>query len=160
MNTLNYSEQSKAFQSFVDISAIHYVEVDGELYYVDHSGDIYRLVSNQQDSQYFDGSMLRFVVNQDMPYTKTFDNIELYAGDMNNVALSAEFKTSTQESSLDSNSIITKESTMLAAIPRENANNMSRMRDKLMTCTYRIKNDDKVGFSIPYIKTKYRYSVI
>jgi hypothetical protein len=159
MKTLNYSEQSNSFQSFIDIDAKHYVEVDGYLYYIDSSGQMYKAIGGNIP-EYFNESTIRFVVNQDMPYTKTFDNIELYAGSISSAIISAEFKTSTQQSLLDNSNIITKESTMLAAIPRENTNNVSRMRDKLITCTYRIKNDDKVRFSIPYIKTKYRYSVI
>ena len=157
MKSLIYSEQAGSFQSFSDIDPVHFMHIGDELFYVGSNGNVYKR-SPELPSSYKD-AVVRIITNQDLPYTKIFDNIELYAG-YDNVAeiTSVEFNTSTTSSVLNGVDIKLRESTYMAAIPR--GENETRLRDKYLEATYNIKGVDDKKFSIPYIKTKYRYSLI
>ncbi len=157
MNTLIYSEQTGSFQSFTDIHPSIYIPIDGELFYLAEDGRIYkRSPSNPID---YKKAVVKVIVNQDLPYTKVFDNIEIYAG-YENVAdiTSVSFNTSHSFSVLNGDGIKLRESTYMAAIPR--GENDIRLRDKYLGAVYEFKGINGKKFSIPYIKTKYRYSLI
>lgn len=161
MNTLNYSEQIGVFQSFMDINPSHYIDFGGDLFYISDNGDVFSIEDkwNPESSIY-----IRVIVNDEFVSSKTFDNIEIYAGLGNDITIQAEFKTSIHKtdviSSLNSSDFTNRESTYYAAIPRH-IDGVTRLRDKHIICNYRIygSSDDRL-FSIPYIKTKYRHSVI
>lgn len=164
MNTLNYSEQFNLFQSVItDIEPEHYIDFDGSIFYISNNGNIYSIEDQNNSSG---SSYLRFIVNEDFTQTKIFDNIELYSGDGNDIYIIADFKTATQSSlSIISHNIggafSKRESTYYAALPRNAADGVTRLRDKFLMCNYSIRGiSGSRDFSIPYIKTKYRYSII
>lgn len=156
MKTLSYSEQMGAFQSAMTIDPNLFIEVEGELYFLSANGDIQ--IVNGDD--YARNALLEFVVNQDFQYTKAFDNIEMYAGSKAGIDITGNFKTSYSSGQLIPAEISRREGTLFAAIPRDSDDGITRLRDKLLRCVYSIDNADKIKFSIPYIKTKYRYSLI
>lgn len=159
MSTINYSEQINAFQSFMDIRPVEFIEFNDKLYFVDSNGDVLSY-SNKNPIEY-NNLFLRSIVNGDFHATKTFDNVELFSTTSNNILIdSAKFYTSNQQSQpLLNENADKRENTYRLAIPRGVYD--ERMRDKYLICDYSVKgNSDGVAFSIPYIKTRYRYSKI
>ena len=161
MNTLNYSEQFSLFQSMMTkIDPVHYLDFNGSLFYIDNDGSVYSIDGG---TELVDSIYLRIIANEDFGYTKIFDNIELYSGVGNEIDIAAYFKTATQTSpviSTETGDFSKRESTYYAALPRNN-DGITRLRDKFLLCNYNIKGiSDSRDFSIPYIKTKYRYSII
>lgn len=161
MNTLNYSEQFGLFQSVMTkIDPVHYLDFNGNLFYIGADKLIYSIDNGQS---LVDNIFIRIIANEDFGYTKIFDNIELYSGVGNEIDIAAYFKTATQISpviSTETGDFSKRESTYYAAMPRD-ADGITRLRDKFLLCNYNIKGiSDSGDFSIPYIKTKYRYSII
>ena len=161
MNTLNYSEQFSLFQSMMTkIDPAHYLDFNGSLFYIGNDGSVYSIDGG---TELVHSIYLSLIVNEDFGYTKIFDNIELYSGVGNEIDIAAEFKNATQVSSVistDNGDFSKRESTYYAVLPRDN-DGITRLRDKFLLCNYSIKGiSDSKDFSIPYIKTKYRYSII
>ena len=161
MNTLNYSEQFSLFQSIMTkIDPAHYLDFNGALFYIDNDGSVYSIDNGTKP---VDSIYLRIIANEDFGYTKIFDNIELYSGVGNEIDIAAEFKNATQVSdiiSTETGDFSKRESTYYAALPRH-SDGVTRLRDKFLLCNYNIKGiSGSRDFSIPYIKTKYRYSII
>lgn len=162
MNTLNYSEQFSLFQSMMTkIDPAHYLDFNGALFYIDNDGSVYSIDGG---TELVDSIYLRIIANEDFGYTKIFDNIELYSGVGNEIDIAAYFKTATQTSpviSTETGDFSKRESTYYAALPRGDEDGITRLRDKFLLCNYNIKGiSGSRDFSIPYIKTKYRYSII
>lgn len=126
-------------------------------------------------------SKIQFVVNNEYPNNKVFDNV-LITGDLMDqlnrenptVLVKAEFETKNQKSQVfdnTTNKIDYREDTYRFAIPREDRSidgstdiaNMSfagRMRGKYLICTYTFDNTSESVFNIPSITTTYRFSLI
>ena len=153
METLLYSEQLGSFQSFTDSMPRFYMDFNGRLFYIDTNGSIYE---KSPGVSFSDNIYVRLMINKDFMYTKVFDNVELYSD--NDIELSAEYNTSKQNGVILVGAFENRERTYISAIPRDNEE--TRLRDKYLESNYNIKGIDGNNFSIPYIKTKYRYSVI
>lgn len=118
---------------------------------------------------------LQIVVNKDVMYTKTFDNINI-SGEMldkNNANLTKDlidkivFGTKHQTATSTNPVFDYRENTYRLPIPRQDTNNEdtslsypARMRGKTMICDYQFNTNDEKTFKIPYITTTYRYSLI
>ena len=110
-------------------------------------------------------SYIKMIVNQDYPYTKVYDNVELYFSNANQTLIESAWFTNSKQGSLVaiSTDFDIREATHKLAIPRASSDLFAdRMRDKYLAANYLIKRDAANGyyFSLPYIKTKYRYSSI
>lgn len=159
MNTLNYSEQIKAFQSVVGISPKFYLEFSNMLFYIDDAG-VVNLVSDPAGVEY-NQAFVRTVINDDFHLTKVFDNVEIHSTVDNKISVgAAKFHTSNQSSDIATMVDFDKrEDTYKLSIPRDGG--IGRMRGKYLISDYDIKGGtDGTAFSIPYIKTRYRYSKI
>lgn len=154
--TLNYSEKIQAFQSFLNIEPLLYIEINGRLFYL-QDGNLYEYGS--QHSPSYGSITFIFSVNSDLIQTKVFDNVEFYSNHSDVSIEFAKFYTDSQVSeqlSLYDN----REKTYKFSIPRS-ISNYERIRDKVLLCEYKLTTEDSSRvFSIPYIKTKYRYSFI
>ena len=104
------------------------------------------------------GHSLKYVVNDNSSYVKTFDNAEFGAktnDECNNMKIT--FKTKVGTGTLTKDDITNREYSYRYAIPRAaNAEYGDRMRDKTMSVE--MTTDDDNNFSIQYIITKYRIS--
>jgi hypothetical protein len=111
---------------------------------------------------------MKLIVNEGYSQTKVFDNVEYTTGPTNSAKLSfASYSNDKQNSyTITGDEIIPREGTYKFAIPRASGTgNMfqERMRGKYIICNYEFKRKDIASnyyFSIPYIKTIYRYSKI
>lgn len=164
MNTFVYSEKFDIFESLTKHNPAFKMNVGDKEYYIDDFGTIYEMNDGYDDHDR--ESFIRFVVVDGITETKVFDNVELFFNH-NKVAKidKAWFETLRQVSS-DSNSsdFDVREDTHKLAIPRDinDGIGISRMRGKYLISNYEISNKDGLNdeFSIPYIKTRYRYSKI
>lgn len=104
------------------------------------------------------GHSLKYVVNDNSSYVKTFDNAEFGAktnDECNNMKIT--FKTKVGTGTLTKDDITNREYSYRYAIPRAaNAEYGDRMRDKTMSVEMTTDGDN--NFSIQYIITKYRIS--
>ena len=104
------------------------------------------------------GHSLKYVVNDNSSYVKTFDNAEFGANtnnECNNMKIT--FKTKVGTGTLTKDDITNREYSYRYAIPRaDNADYGDRMRDKTMSVEMTTDGDN--NFSIQYIITKYRIS--
>lgn len=124
LNTLNYSEITQSFMSFLSSKPSWYLDFKDKYYSIDANGDMLlhnsNIIYNKLSSTtYPDRSFFRLVVNENYPLTKTFDNVE-YSGD--NISLMVQlhkFYTLTQNSlSIETSSIDIREDSYKFAIPR------------------------------------------
>jgi len=124
INTLNYSEMTQSFMSFVSSKPKWYFDFKNKHYSFDDNGDF--LLHNSNDmcnklsnTPYPDRSFIRLLVNESYSATKVFDNVS-FAGDNINLMTSYhKFYTTSQESSEVTSLLIDKrEDTYKFAIPR------------------------------------------
>ena len=174
-NTLVFNEQINAFTSFYNYSPDYYAEFSDKLYtfknlklFKYNSGDTNNLYDDKSKEAY-----ISFVVNQNYPISKTFDNVE-YSGDFTDDTNFSEiyFETKRQTSyTLDNEDIDYREDTYKFCIPRnsielndaENLVNKSykdRMKGKYLICHYKYDCNNGNTFKVPYISTAYRQSFI
>lgn len=174
-NTLVFSEQINAFTSFYTYTTDNYIEFTDKLYLFNglnlfkyNAGDIRNLFNDTDKISY-----IKFVVNQDYPQTKTFDNVE-YSGDFTYGTNFTDivFETKRQTSyTLDNKDVDYREDTYKFCIPRNNielneaeelANKSykDRMKGKYLICNYKYNCNKGNTFKVPYISTAYRYSLI
>ena len=159
LNTLIYSEQAGLFWSFSDLRPNWYLKFGNRTYAVSTSGGISAINDNQLTSD----SLLQLIINKDIQFTKTFDNIE-FVGEFGHDKTfeSVDFKTATIEGKQLTSSIDKREDTYKAVIPRDKTSDKfgSRLRGKYMISEYKYKSDGYSKMNLPYIKTKYRNSLI
>jgi hypothetical protein len=166
--TLNYSEITQAFMSFMTSRPKWYLDFGGKYYSIDannvlrlhNSNSKYNVLSTIDDKA--DVSKIKIIVNDNYETTKTFDNVS-YSADFasqNNLS-NITFKTNTQNS-LTVQSIDRREDTYKFAIPRNSSLNKfaDRMRGKYLVSNYEFNDLNGSKFTLPYIKTTYRYSMI
>lgn len=179
--TINYSETLQAFMSFMTSKPKWYLDFGDKYFSIDgnnklrlhNSNSSYNVLSSEKTKKsevsaefYYpaDESQLKIAVNQDYEATKVFDNV-FYTGVFNdNTNLdNIVFETQTQTSSIvDNTSIERREDTYRFSIPRSGESELfgDRMRGKYMYSTYKFLDLDGAKFTLPYIKTTYRYSNI
>jgi len=164
MNTLIFSEPIDSFITAASYSPIHNIKVGGVEYFIDGTNSVYKTNCGYGNSD--DMCMIRFISNEDYPVTKVFDNAELYFNneEYSNIT-SSYFETKKQTSNTATSSDFDiREHTHKLAIPRVTGSDRfaERMRDKYIICNYFIDRttENNYYFSIPYIKTRYRYSSI
>ena len=174
-NTLVFNERIDAFTSFYSYSPDYYAEFSDKLYtfknlklFKYNSGDSTNLYDDKAKKAY-----ISFVVNQNYPISKTFDNVE-YSGDFTHNTNFNEvyFETKRQTSyTLDKEDIDYREDTYKFCIPRNNielndAENLAnksykdRMKGKYLICHYKYDCNNGNTFKVPYISTAYRQSFI
>lgn len=179
--TINYSETLQAFMSFMTSRPKWYLDFGDRYFSIDNNNKLrlhnsntnYNVLSSEKTKKsevsaefYYpaDQSELRIVINQDYEATKVFDNV-FYTGvfadgvNLDNIV----FETQTQKSSIvGNNSIDRREDTYRFSIPRSNDAELfgDRMRGKHMLSTYNFLDLEGSKFTLPYIKTTYRYSNI
>lgn len=154
--TLNYSEKIDAFQSFTGLESDGFVSFNGKLFSV-VGGKIYS-VTPEQKRYSMDGFFIRLIVNEDYQYTKVFDNVEYYTDGI--LLTDAVYRTTNQDSThSDESDVEKRESTNKLSILR--AQNEDRLRGKFLISDYLFRNKNNTkAFTVPYIKTRYRYSMI
>ena len=172
---LLFNEQLGVFTSFITINPSHWVEFT-EKYYSFWGTDLFKHNSGDTENLYEDNkkiSTFSFVVNDNYPQTKTFDNVE-YSGNFTYPTNFKEitFHTKRQNSyKVGTKDIDYREDTYKFAIPRNNvemnaiemlANKTykDRMKGKYILCNYTYDCNDGKTFAVPYISTAYRYSMI
>ena len=108
---------------------------------------------------------VKFIVNKDLQYTKSFDNVDFSGNVTDECFTSAVFNTKTQTSdTITINNIDLREDNYRFYIPRdslvveEEFYIPARMKGKYLICEYRFDCNDSKSFDIPYIRTTYRYS--
>lgn len=142
--------------------------------------NLYRLNTLEQDADsevYNKDAILKFVVNADGQFTKTFDNVRLQGNFVDGVTQSTleanvidqvRFDTKHQTTGYvdkDKIHVDYREDSYRFAIPRQESNNdplsyPARMRGKYLLCEYKFITNDESTFKIPSITTTYRYSLI
>lgn len=171
---LIYNENIQAFTSFYThdpnwffpFSTKTVTMVDNKCYYLH---DLYSLDNNSKEDR---ESCVKFVVNDNIAYTKVFDN-QWFAADISDECLKEiVFNTKTQETEpIDYTNIENREDNYRFAIGREKQNNPAqqtqtnasyagRMRGKYLICNYTFDCNNNREFKLPYIKTTYRYSML
>ena len=164
MNALLFSEQLDVFLSLIGDDLSHFIRVGADEYYIDSNNSIVLINDGYATNNRV--VEVKTVVNDSFSNVKTFDNVELFFEPFNAGAISeAIFYTSKQESQRSiSSDFDIREGTYKLSIPRNKLSRTypDRMRDKYLISSYKIntaKLEDKF-FSIPYIKTIFRYSFI
>lgn len=164
--TLNYSEQAQAFMSFLSSRPKWYLDFSGKYYSFDENG-VLRLHNSNSEYNLLstttpDKSIIKFIVNGNFDSTKTFDNVNYtadFSGALNfsNIV----FKTK-EQASATVDDIARREDTYKFAIPRRAGEERfsDRMRGKYLISKYEFNDEDGSKFTIPYIKTTYRRSMI
>lgn len=180
--TLVYNEQNGCFTSFYtfnpDWSIIFQDKVlllKNNKYYIWNGSD------NNSWLDYNKIARVIFVVNDNVQYTKVFDNVRFH-GDIyklekiipiQDVIKNILFKTKYQYAELkDPVYFDLREDTYRIPVPRQDGLNNevvtnqdsyslpARMRGKYLICEYTFDTNDSKKFVIPYITTTYRYSLI
>lgn len=120
-------------------------------------------------------SLIRIVVNKDVMYTKTFDNVAIFGQllDANGANTTTGlidyilFNTKHQTATATNPTFDYRENTYRLPIPRQDDSEQdtsmsfpARMRGKCMVCDYHFNLGDENTFRIPLITTTYRYSLI
>ena len=147
-----YSEQAQSFTGLYTIPMKAALSFQNDLYFVDDT--LYKW--NEEGGSLW--HQLKYIVNDNSSYVKTFDNAEFGArmnDEYNNMKLT--FNTKVGTGTLTKDDITNREYSYRYAIPRAaNANYGDRMRDKTMSVEMTTDGDN--NFSIQYITTKYRIS--
>lgn len=120
-------------------------------------------------------SLIRIVVNKDVIYTKTFDNVAIFgqlldANGANVVTGLIDyilFNTKHQTATATNPTFDYRENTYRLPIPRQDDSEQdtsmsfpARMKGKCLICDYHFNSGDENTFRIPLITTTYRYSLI
>lgn len=173
--TLVFNEQLSVMTSFYTFNPDWYVEFADKIYTF-KSLNLFRYNAGDEMNLYTDKdkvSYIRFIINDQYPQTKTFDNVE-FGGDFtyNTNFDKIYFQTKRQTSyPLSKGDIDYREDTYKFCIPRNNielneaeqlANKSykDRMKGKYLICHYKYDCNSGNTFKIPYISTAYRYSMI
>lgn len=147
-----YSEQAQSFTGLYTIPMKTALSFQNDLYFTDDT--MYKW--NEDGGSL--GHSLKYIVNDNSSYVKTFDNAEFGAktnDECNNMKIT--FKTKVGTGTLTKDDITNREYSYRYAIPRAaNAEYGDRMRDKTMSVEMTTDGDN--NFSIQYIITKYRIS--
>lgn len=147
-----YSELAQSFTGLYTIPMKTALSFQNDLYFTDDT--MYKW--NEDGGSL--GHSLKYVVNDNSSYVKTFDNAEFGAktnDECNNMKIT--FKTKVGTGTLTKDDITNREYSYRYAIPRAaNAEYGDRMRDKTMSVEMTTDSDN--NFSIQYIITKYRIS--
>lgn len=147
-----YSELAQSFTGLYTIPMKTALSFQNDLYFTDDT--MYKW--NEDGGSL--GHSLKYVVNDNSSYVKTFDNAEFGAktnDECNNMKIT--FKTKVGTGTLTKDDITNREYSYRYAIPRAaNAEYGDRMRDKIMSVEMTTDGDN--NFSIQYIITKYRIS--
>lgn len=163
-----YSELIQQFISVYTTPFEHAVTVNGSTYMFN---DNKALKWNTEGIDLY--PLLRYVVNNNSMFTKTYDNVQLGMGETfyynefynsepdtekrDNQPLSFRFRTIGQLSTIDKN-ITNREYDLRFAVPRDRGQEYGgRMRGKTMQCEL-TSYSSSTDFSIRYIITKYRIS--
>ena len=163
-----YNEIVQQFTSAYTTPFEHSVVVNGKNYMFENN-DVYEW--NKVGEELY--PRLRYVVNANSTFTKTYDNVQLGMGESfyydlfynsepdttkrDNQPLTFAFRTIGQQSQLDKN-ITNREYDLRFAIPRDkDAQYGGRMRGRTMQCEL-TSSSSSTDFSIQYIITKYRIS--
>jgi len=181
LSTLNYSEMTQAFMSFVSSKPKWYFDFGNRYYSFDTVGDLLLHNSNNMHNKmakttYPDRSFIRILVNDTYAVTKVFDNVAFTGDNISLMVNSHKFYTTSQESSIiDSLLIDKREDTYKFAIPRNIRSGTfigskeneipagrfaDRMRGKYLVADYSFQNNGGKMFTLPFIETTYRYSMI
>ena len=174
--SLIYNEQLGRFTSFYTFNpdwallfSDKVVTIKDNNYYVINTLDVDGLGVVDKTSK------IEIVVNKDVMYTKTFDNINIEGEmkDANNgnivkgLITSILFNTKHQTATSTNPTFDYRENTYRLPIPRQDTNNEdtslsypARMRGKTMVCDYQFDTNNEKTFKIPFITTTYRYSLI
>jgi hypothetical protein len=162
-NNLLYNEQINAFSSFVTgdpdwfMDFKHdFISIKDKQFFVHNAGPANTFYNGT------DRSLVKYVVNDNYPLTKIYDNVTfdglLEREHVSDVIFG--FTTKTQESlKVKLPDIDRREDTYRFAIPRENYEGKGRMRGKYLTTTLDVLPTD-VNFKLSYIQTIYRISNI
>lgn len=163
MNTLLFSEQYGAFMSFLSDEPMHYVRLSGVEYYIDANNNLIEMNTGYSIGK---NSLIKFVTNNEFTQTKVFDNTELFFEQKNTAFVdTATFYTSNQKSSASRFDFDRREASHRLSIPRNSLTRCypERMRDKYLISEYTI-DSGKLGadkyYTLPYVKTRFRYSFI
>ena len=164
MDTLLFSESNDLFYSHLSEMIVDYLYIDDELYIIDSFGSIC-LFNAGYDNGDLDVYM-SYIVNDDFQHTKVYDTVETYMGHNNDASSITVMTVGTNKTKSIGFAVYeNREGTRKASIPREDSTKFSnRIRDKYINVVFEIKRGplykENRFFSIPYIKIKYRYSVI
>lgn len=172
-SNLVYNENLGVFTSFYTYSpkfALQFsdklVTILGDRFYLHNQG--YTNLGYSQELL----AKVQFVVNDNVLYTKVYDNQWFSADFIEDIKVIKEINSSTKHQkseTIRSNNIDYREDTYRFAIPREQqtdnyvANNKSyagRMRGKYLICDYTFDCSGDKKFRLPYVKTTYRYSML
>ena len=173
--TLTFNEQIGAFTSFYTFKPDWWAEFSDRLFiynnlavYKYNAGNEMDMLTGKDKISY-----VKFIVNENYPQTKTFDNVE-YGGDFtyetnfDNIY----FETKRQTSfTLTQDDIDYREDTYKFCIPRNslelneaeqlvNKSYRDRMKGKYLVCHYKYDCNGGNTFKVPYISTAYRNSLI
>jgi hypothetical protein len=177
LNTINYSEPLKAYMSFISSKPKWYLDFSNKYYSFDENNVLWKHNSNDAaynelsitpsttgdiTTHFYDNSFISYIVNGEYVQTKTFDNVSFSGDNVESTILDINFDTKTQSSNKVKWENITKrEDTYKFAIPRDEAEIMfsSRMRGKFLKSNF-LFTTNGTQFTIPYIETTYRHSMI
>lgn len=162
MKSIIYTEDINIFESFCDYNADEYIYIDNEPYFIDINGDLLK-VNGGRGHNYIDLVYFTPVVNDTYSQTKAFDNVEFYFSNNNVDSSVQEIVFSTSNQSAVGDIFDNREGTHKLSIPRATQDKFAdRLRDKYLVCKYVIDRTNEANnyFSIPYVKTKFRYSFI
>jgi len=173
--TLNYSEMTQAYMSFISTQPKWYLDFKDRYYSVDSSNNLW--LNNSSSALYnelhvkpvttdghtthtMDRSFIKIVDNSSYAQTKTYDMVLFSGTNINTTNMSYTFHTLGQTSSqLINSDIKLKEDTYFFQIPREATGDTfsPRIRGKYLITDLEILSDG-TKFTLPYIETTYRYS--
>lgn len=168
LHTLNYSEMTQVYMSFISAEPKWYLDFKSKYYSFDSNNDLWKHniddgTSNRLNSDTYNSSRIRFLVNEDYQQTKVFDNVTYTGDNVNLMNPSYIFRTTNQTSTtVDSYSIINREGTFRFAIPRQTGTDKfaSRIKGKYLMCDYTFTNASGFSFTLPFVETTFRYSAI
>lgn len=173
--SLIFNEQVNRFTSFYTFNP-EWALTFSDLSVGIKGNKLYRLNTLDTDSTngVSKNAKLTFVVNKDVEFTKTFDNVRLQ-GDFldengaiktSDIILKYSFETKHQTTGeIENPAVDYREDSYRFAIPRQETNEdpmsyPARMRGKYLICNYEFEADGENKFKIPAVTTTYRYSLI
>ena len=159
---LTYNENINAFTSRYIVDSNWCISTSNDITYVNNANVF---INDKYTTKLDNSASIKFIVNKDLIYTKSFDNVD-FSGILSNLVFtSADFNTKTQTSQTVSNTDIDlREDNYRFYIPRdslvveEEFYIPARMKGKYLICEYKFNCNDDKSFEIPYIRTAYRYS--
>ena len=180
--SLVFNEQLQAFTCFYTIDPVLVLPFSNRYYTIGFNNEMYlhNTTDNLVTSTYptIKTSKIQFVINKDLEYTKTFDNV-FFNGDFTapvdaidkDIVKDVWFKTKYQTNlPINQSNMDNREDTYRFAINREinnNTNNnlynnsfLGRMKGKYLMCNYSFDCTEGKTFNLPSIRTTYRYSLV